>query len=546
MAKIGIDLGTTNSACCAWDSERHIFHFLHFGVETLDYFPTAIAYEKASGKAAYIGAAARDCLFSEDYDVYERFKLSLGRGAHEKNGRAFSPMEVTRDFLREVIRTYETETGEEVESLVITVPDVWKNEEQNKTALDNLTELVQELGYTAEVQAVFESEPVAAAAYYCVEVCRGQYEGHIVVIDYGGGTLDLTLCRVEQGKIRVLRRCGNGGGGETGCAGVAFDEAMTQRLVERLDLDREVFQRGSLDFCELQGMFERAKIASAKLTREALSDYYISGGCDDRKAFSINTRRLLRKDCAAAASDIAQSFEAVNQTALQDALSRILQYCQAENVDIQSQQSFRVLMVGGFSNLYCVESAVRSSFRSIDGGKDLRFDNGMRLDARSTAIAQGAALIAADMISIIPMCQCEIGFYCFDAYRRNDPTDPGGEIIAIPLIERGRPLGDYREPCYCPGKVEVRFCTGDTVMTLYFDEGSGKVPIKMDKAIAQIFPNLDDKDNTYQIGFSMTRSGRPILHIRDRSGEVHEESLHRIQEKIALLLLPEEGKKPGA
>lgn len=287
-------------------------------------------------------------------------------------------------------------------------------------------------------------------------------------------------------------------------------------------------------------MFERAKIASTKLTREALNDYYISSGFDDQKAFSINTRRLLRKDCTVAASDIVKTFEAVNQNALEDALLTILQFCKAENVNIRSQQSFRVLMVGGFSNLHCVESAVRKSFQSADGAKDLRFDNGMRLDARSTAIAQGAALIASDMISIIPMCQSEIGFYCYDLYARDDPEDPDGKMRAVPLIERGRPVEDYREPCYCPGKVKVSRSESDAFMTLYFDDGLGKVPIKMDKAITQIFPNLGDADNFYQIGFSMTRSGRPMLHIRDRSGEVHVESLHRIQEKITLLFIPEE------
>lgn len=539
MAKIGIDFGTTNSSCCAYDKEKGIYHFLHFGVEARDYFPTVIAYE--NGSPVYIGTAAKECRFCEEYDVYELFKLALGQGAGEKHGRDKSPLEAARDFLQEVVRAYEEAVQEEVESIVMTVPDIWKNEQKNKIALDNLTEIFQQLGYEAEVQAVFESEPVSAAAYYCTEICKGQYEGYIAVVDYGGGTLDVTLCKAEGGKIYVLHRCGNGGTGETGCAGAAFDEAATQRLVSSLGLDPEAFGKESMDFKELQGLFEHAKIASTKLTREALSDYYVSGGADDRKAFSVNARRLVRKECTVMAGDIAQTFEAVNQKALDDALQAILRYCEEEHADIQSQQSFRVLMVGGFSNLYCVESAVRRAFRSIDGIKDLRFDNGMKLEERSTAIAQGAALIASDMVSIVPMCHSEVGFYCCDCYARDESGDIAGKMRAFPIIQRGMPVSDYREPCFFPAEVHVNRLGMDASVTIYFDDGYGKVPVKMDKTVAELFPNLNDVDNAYQLGFSMTRSGRPMFHVRDRNGEVRTDSLQRILENIPLMLVPEGG-----
>jgi len=530
--RIGLDFGTTNSAFCYYDPVRRAFRFLQFNGQTLEFFPTMIAYRKSDG-ARYIGEAAKRYRFSSSFDFYEHFKLYLGRNAEETSGRERSPLQVTQDFLEEVLKKFNEQTGIVPESLVMTVPDIWKNEEQNRCAVDNLTHLYAALGYEEE-QAAFESEPVSAAVYYCMEICGGEYRGELAVVDYGGGTLDLTLCRVdeEDGRVRitVLARCGVGG--EGGCAGAAFDQALTERLVKKYGLDPTQYAPDAPLFVALRDSLEAAKIASTTATRTALYNYYLSydpltGDLygDDPQAF-LTPGILPGEDYEVNASDIAETFERVNAPALNEALARLLEQCREQGVNTQSQERFRVLMVGGFSNLYCVESKVRDAFASADGIQDLRFDNGMRLEDRSTAIAHGAAIAASEMVGLVYLCENDVGFYYYDPCTESEE--------APVLIERGKPVLEFREPRYFDYLLEVNPQGRTCAIRLFFDDGRGKVPVRMDETLLELCPNLDVPENTYQIGLSMGKHRIPMIHIRDRSGAERRESLNKLVERISL------------
>lgn len=532
--RFGLDFGTTNSACCYFNRERNAFDYLRFDNQTREFFPTIIAYRKDDDSVRYIGEMAKHYMLSSKYDVYENFKLSLGQNAEEKNGRRKSPGEVARDFLEEVINRFQEKSGQPINNLVMTVPDIWKNEEKNKIAVDHLMDLYEKLGFEAEEQVRFESEPVSAVAYYCREVCQDAYNGFAVVVDYGGGTLDLTLCQVKEGRqIVVLRRCGDGGSGEGGCAGTAFDAAMTQRIIEQYGLEKETYHPGGKNFLSLRNAFEDAKIASTKATEAALRRYYTaydkSSGIsyDDQIAFSV-TGYGLEEDYDVKASDIAEVFARVNAKALENALNIMKGYCRELSVDTDSQENFRVLMVGGFSNLYCVESKVRQAFDSLDGVRDLRFDENMRIEARSTAVAHGAAIIAEGWEEIIYFCPGDIGFYYYDVFSESEK--------AAVLIEKDRPVKDYREPQYFEGILRISSFGKTSSIRLFFDDGGGRIPVKMDETLLELCPNAQVQDNTFQIGFSMGKHRIPMIHVRDRSGEVRTESLNRVLEKISLHL----------
>ncbi len=537
--RLGLDLGTTNSACCFFNRERNAFDFLKFDSQSMDFFPTMIAYRKDNDHIRYIGKAAERYRFSSKYDFYERFKLSMGQGAEKKNGREKSPMETARDFISEVIKKYEQKSGEQVTGIVMTVPDIWKNEEENKIAVDHLTEIYDQLGYEADENVAFESEPVSAAVYYCREVCRGKYRGHMVVVDYGGGTLDLTLCETGDGtNITVLRRCGDGGR-DTGCAGAAFDDALTKRMIENNGLDSKEYEEGTSRFIALRSALETAKIASSETTTEALKGYYelydkISGeSYNDMPAFDLIDDRFGEFEIMA--SDVAETFARVNEKPLKEALDNIARYCHELDIDTKSQDHFRVLMVGGFSSLYCVESTVREVFESMDGVKDRRFDHGLRMDARSTAIAHGAAIIASGMAEVSYQCQSDIGFYYYDVFDEEEKT--------AALIRRDHPVKDYREPVYFGGVLKVSSLGRSSVIRLFFDDGSGKIPVKMDESLVQLCPNTDDPDNDYRIGLSMGKHQIPMIHIKDKYGNVRSESLNRIVEKISLRLAKKGGEQ---
>lgn len=533
MVHAGLDLGTTYSALCIYDSSKKNVDYFKFDGCALEFFPTIIAYRKNNDNVRYIGQAARRFSFSPDYDVYDNFKLALGTSADDSGDRIKTPRQVTQDFIEEVLKKFEENQGQPINVLVQTVPDTWKNEPHHFTATDHLTEIYRALGmYVDEEQVSFESEPVSAAAFYLNEICQGDYEGAIMVIDYGGGTLDLTLCRAEaNGSISVLYSCGNSGENAQGCAGNAFDRAVVQRLIDRYKLQPNVYEPDGRPFKSLCGAFEDAKIASTGPTRIALEDYYASNGFNDQEAFSVILPPTYEQ-YSVLASDIAKAFHEVNQQALEEAVQAMQQHCEAVDIDIKDINHFRVLLVGGFSNLYCVESCVRTLFGSVAGINDVRFDERLNRQSRSTAIAHGASLIAADVTPVEYVSPYEIGYRAVSA--------TSGELKNFSLIQRGQPVKEYVEPRFLAGKILIRDDRIKAALPLYFDYGRGPVNVSMDEGFLSLCPNPQMKDNEYRIGASIDRHRIPQLHIRDKTGEENVVSLLKILERIVIQFVEDE------
>ncbi|MCP4535709.1 MAG: Hsp70 family protein [Chloroflexi bacterium] len=134
-------------------------------------------------------------------------------------------------YLREVRERVEAETGQAVDGVVLGRPVHFVGsggEADNQSAEDRLRRAAETAGFR---DVAFELEPVAAALYY--ELMTGQPQ-NIVVFDFGGGTLDITVMRIgEPGRRQVFST------GGVGIAGDSFD----QRIIERLMLDH--FGRGS-------------------------------------------------------------------------------------------------------------------------------------------------------------------------------------------------------------------------------------------------------------------------------------------------------------
>ena len=532
--RVGFDLGTTYCAFCIYDETDKSTDYLKFDTCARDFFPTIIAYHKEDDVRRYIGEAARRYRFSPKYDVYDTFKLSLGDSAFDARGREKTPFQVAQDFVDQVLKKCAENRGVRPEEIVLvqTVPDIWKNELNNKIALEHLAKLYDGLGLDTDGHISFESEPVSAAAFYLNEICRGAYTGSIVVIDYGGGTLDLTLCRAEKnGSISVLDSCGNGGNGVSGCAGNAFDRAATLRLIERNGLDAALYAAGTPAFGALQSAFEDGKIASAQSIRTAMERYYGSGGLDDAVAFSILLPPPTYAEYDVYASDIAGAFEQVNESALRDSVLEMQRKCREMEIDTGDIEHFRVLLVGGFSNLYCVENCVRELFGAVTGIDDPRFDARMNRESRSTAIAHGACLIAAGITPVVYINQTEMGFCARNLQ---------GESIAVPVLERGKPVREYAQPRFSPYTLVRAFQEMPVRLTLYFDDGFGPVKIRMDEQFSALCPNYEQRDNKYQIGFSIDRHRIPHLHVRDANGAENVVSLYQVIAQLPALTIDDE------
>ena len=277
--RIGLDFGTTNSGAAVFDGRRvHVFpldptshdptvirsvlyvtrdHQVCIGQEAIDtYYRQNIGRpskmirqyvgeieitvgEVGSVKGYPAGPATfvRDVYVLVDELTPGRLLRSLKSGlATSYEGTAifdhyYELEELLALYLREIRERVEAEIGQAVDGVVLGRPVNFvgsSGETDNQRAEGRLRRAAETAGFR---DVAFELEPVAAALYY--ELMAGKPQ-NVVVFDFGGGTLDVTVMRIgEPGQRHVFAT------GGVDIAGDAFD----QHIIEALLLDH--FGRGS-------------------------------------------------------------------------------------------------------------------------------------------------------------------------------------------------------------------------------------------------------------------------------------------------------------
>ncbi len=165
------------------------------------------------------------------------FKKALGTSPHRTVARlrdkSHSARAVAKIYLRELLRNVYETSGERVRDLVFTVPV--ESYDQYRAELQ---EISAELGVE---RTRFIDEPVAAAIGYGLGLSGRRRT--VLVVDYGGGTLDLAVValsprQTEIGQCEVIAKAGRPIGGDVidGWLLEAFAEAMgveLDRITER-------------------------------------------------------------------------------------------------------------------------------------------------------------------------------------------------------------------------------------------------------------------------------------------------------------------------
>ena len=107
--------------------------------------------------------------------------------------RKFIPEEVSALILKELKRTTEESTGKKINGCVITVPAYFTNNEREATLF------AAELAGLEVLQLL--NEPTAAAIAYGFE---HSIDGNIIVFDFGGGTLDVSVVKIKNLRYLVM------------------------------------------------------------------------------------------------------------------------------------------------------------------------------------------------------------------------------------------------------------------------------------------------------------------------------------------------------
>jgi len=237
MAVFGFDFGTTNSLASLVFGDR-VMTFLERGQP----IPSVVSYE---GGKVEVGRKARDRLSSAGLGVQGSTvrspKTLLGQDELIIDGVRRNPVEIVHhvlDYVRQFVLKSPDCNGHKMDQVVATIP-VNMNGERRA--------LLRQAFMQAGMHIVqFVHEPLAALYGYLRTAENGndlikRYDNKLLLVfDWGGGTLDLTLCRVLDG---LLVQVANDGTEEVG--GDVFDEELRNEI-ERRSLKQRGFKEDIL------------------------------------------------------------------------------------------------------------------------------------------------------------------------------------------------------------------------------------------------------------------------------------------------------------
>jgi molecular chaperone DnaK len=228
----GIDLGTTNSAIAKMEGGNAK---IRKNENQMDTTPSCVSFNKRG--AVQVGLTAyntlrRDKLNSmkdfnnAEMNAFIEFKRTMGtdRVYESKNmGRNYNSEELSAEVLKKLKSLYD----EEIRAAVITVPAKFTINQNDATA-------------RAAKMAGFEhyellQEPIAAAMAYSLE-CE-EKNGIWVVFDFGGGTFDAAIVKVEDGIMKILDTEGDNYLGGKNIDYAIVDEIIIPYLKENYEIE---------------------------------------------------------------------------------------------------------------------------------------------------------------------------------------------------------------------------------------------------------------------------------------------------------------------
>lgn len=192
---IGIDLGTTNSLVCVYRNNK-----AELIPNALGEYMTKSAVSVLEDGTILTGAAAKERQIPHPEQTAVSFKRYMGTDRlFHLGSRSFLPQELSALVLKQLHEDARRYLGEEIEEAVISVPAYFDDNQRNATKL-----AAQLAGL--KVRRLI-NEPSAAALYHNLHAplqdCR------LMVIDFGGGTLDVSIMECFENIMEIIAVAGD-------------------------------------------------------------------------------------------------------------------------------------------------------------------------------------------------------------------------------------------------------------------------------------------------------------------------------------------------
>lgn len=194
---IGIDLGTTTTLIATLSQSGDAVIVNNQAGEKLT--QSAIWFEDAN--RANIGTEAKKMVGVAD-NVFVEFKRDMGDEniVHKVFDKELLPRDLSAIVLRQIREQYEAVNGK-VDAVIITIPANFTDQARADTI-----KAAEAAGFKLTEDALV-NEPTAAAIYYA-STSPSKLVGNFLVYDFGGGTFDATILKVDGDDIKVVTSMG--------------------------------------------------------------------------------------------------------------------------------------------------------------------------------------------------------------------------------------------------------------------------------------------------------------------------------------------------
>lgn len=378
LTTYAIDFGTSNTVITCWNhatDQATVVSLAEFSQQMMNtpaLIPSLVYLKDATTEEVLIGQQVRDrgLDLANDPRFFRSFKRGIGADIQgflpQLDGKNLSFEEIGRLYLKQIITELKNYNQKLIQSLVLTVPvdsfevyRLW------------LTDICRSL----EIEQIrLIDEPTAAALGYGLEDSK-----LILVIDFGGGTIDLSLIQLEASQVKnqgfivkwgekilgestaqkprlakVIAKVGQNLGGSD------IDNWLVDYFAEKQNLPKSSL---------VTRLAEKLKIKLSSET-EATEAYF-----DDE---NLQSYELTLNQSSF--SEILSSHEFFTQ--LDELMNKILQQARRNGVEITNIDN--ILLVGGSVKIPQVQTWVKNYFPATK----------ILCDRPLTAVAEGALQVA--------------------------------------------------------------------------------------------------------------------------------------------------------
>ena len=527
ITKLGLDFGTTNSAVAYLDEDE-----LYKTVPDSGSEPTLI-FSDGQGRLKF-GALAKKAACRGGGTSFQGFKMRLGEpeaallsaGTPEEQ----LPRELTRQYIRTLLSRFlkDVQRGEaqRIDELVVCVPAIWyegENADNRTKLMDVCRGVLEELlpgpaGGKKRVRTL--SEPVAASMFFVDRYqkrTKTAFSGYLLLVDYGGGTLDVTLSQItpktgENGASRpMVSLQGMWGAGENtdgriGRAGMAYLQSVMETAWQEQQASPLPEKKDSAYW---DGIYTfEDELRSIEGQEEIEAAFALDVDVDALNGEEFRTVDFCGEPLSISFGLLVRAYDAAIRPVLNRALSEAKAFLEREGLSVlrSDPDRFKIAMAGGFCNFYLVRRQILEELDCLEDDRRILNETRSRCEQ---AIAFGAALKANDRMEDQLKTPYFLGIY---------NKEPAGDVVYW-AVRKGETIR-YGEPqwirLYDPVKKEYgdfgEFAfTNISRLAINTDDDpahayTGCLPEEAGRQLRKVSAANDDLLSRYRIGFAFDES----------------------------------------